>query len=89
MKGSRKAGKDFDSANDADSEDDEEDELVKPEEPDIKDMSGKGLLNPDDARTGGELAEGVRKIKVHVTFSILQTLGLIGFSSNESIQQNP
>jgi hypothetical protein len=47
-----------------DSDADDEDE-VKVEEPDDdKDPSGTGLLSPDDAVRQGELAEGVRKIKV-------------------------
>ena len=79
MKGSRRAGQDFDSANDADSEDDEEDEPIKLEEPEVKDTSGKGLLNPEDARTGGELAEGVRKIKVGTISINVMTLKLNRF----------
>lgn len=49
---------------DMDSDADDEDE-VKVEDPDDdKDPSGTGLLSPDDAIRQGELAEGVRKIKV-------------------------
>ncbi|OAL00643.1 hypothetical protein IQ06DRAFT_293927 [Phaeosphaeriaceae sp. SRC1lsM3a] len=46
-----------------DSDADDEDE-VKVEEEDDKDESGKGLLSPEDALKQGELAEGVRKIKL-------------------------
>lgn len=46
-----------------DSDADDEDE-VKADEDDDKDDSGKGLLSPEDALKQGELAEGVRKIKV-------------------------
>jgi hypothetical protein len=44
---------------DADDEDD-----IKVEDDEEKDESGKGLLSPEDALKQGELAEGVRKIKV-------------------------
>jgi hypothetical protein len=45
---------------DADDEDD-----VKPEDmEDDKDVADNGLLSPEDALKQGELAEGVRKIKV-------------------------
>jgi hypothetical protein len=46
-----------------DSDADDEDE-IKVEDDDEKDESGKGLLSPEDALKQGELAEGVRKIKV-------------------------
>jgi hypothetical protein len=47
-------------AMDSDAEDDE----IKVEDEEEKDESGKGLLSPEDAHRQGELAEGVRKIKV-------------------------
>jgi hypothetical protein len=48
-----------------DSDADDEDEVkVKAEDDDDKEVVGKGLLSPDDALQQGELAEGVRKIKV-------------------------
>ena len=46
-----------------DSDADDEDE-IKVEDDDEKDNGGKGLLSPEDAHRQGELAEGVRKIKV-------------------------
>jgi hypothetical protein len=46
-----------------DSDADDEDE-IKVEDDDEKDDGGKGLLSPEDAHRQGELAEGVRKIKV-------------------------
>jgi len=45
-----------------DSDADDEDEIKV--EDDEKDDGGKGLLSPEDAHRQGELAEGVRKIKV-------------------------
>jgi hypothetical protein len=52
----------------ADSDADDEDEVnIKVEDmDDDKDgnVDGKGLLSPEDALKQGELAEGVRKIKV-------------------------
>lgn len=47
-----------------DSDADDEDEVKGEEDEDDKDVSGNGLLSPDDAFKQGELAEGVRKIKV-------------------------
>jgi hypothetical protein len=50
---------------DADDDDDDDNEDIKVEDVDEdKDESGKGLLSPEDALKQGELAEGVRKIKV-------------------------
>lgn len=46
-----------------DSDADDEDE-IKVDDDDEKDETGKGLLSPEDALKQGELAEGVRKIKV-------------------------
>lgn len=46
-----------------DSDADDEDDKVEDIEDD-KDDSGKGLLSPEDALKQGELADGVRKIKV-------------------------
>jgi hypothetical protein len=48
-----------------DSDADDEDE-IKVEDEEEKDESGKGLLSPEDALKQGELAEGVRKIKVRL-----------------------
>lgn len=45
----------------------DEDEIKQEEVDDDKDDSGKGLLSPEDALKQGELAEGVRKIKVRRT----------------------
>jgi hypothetical protein len=47
-----------------DSDADDEDEIKVEDVDDEKDESGKGLLSPEDALKQGELAEGVRKIKV-------------------------
>lgn len=48
-----------------DSDADDEDEVKAEEDDDDKDVAANGLLSPDDALKQGELAEGVRKIKVH------------------------
>lgn len=50
----------------ADSDADDEDKVnIKVEDmDDDKDDNGKGMLSPEDALKQGELAEGVRKIKV-------------------------
>jgi hypothetical protein len=47
-----------------DSDADDEDEAKATPEDDDKDDRGRGLLSPEDAVQSGELAEGVRKIKV-------------------------
>jgi hypothetical protein len=47
-----------------DSDADDEDDVKVEEDDDDKDDAGKGMLSPDDALKQGELAEGVRKIKV-------------------------
>jgi hypothetical protein len=47
-----------------DSDADDEDEIKAEEMDDDKDIVDKGLLSPEDALKQGELAEGVRKIKV-------------------------
>jgi hypothetical protein len=47
-----------------DSDADDEDEIKADDVDEEKDESGKGLLSPEDALKQGELAEGVRKIKV-------------------------
>lgn len=49
---------------DMDSDLDDEDDVKVEDMEDEKDESGKGLLSPEDALKQGELAEGVRKIKV-------------------------
>lgn len=48
-----------------DSDADDEDE-IKVEDDQEKEDSGKGMLSPEDALKQGELAEGVRKIKVRI-----------------------
>lgn len=53
-----------------DSDADDEDEIKVEDVDDEKDESGKGLLSPEDALKQGELAEGVRKIKVRKLFFI-------------------
>jgi hypothetical protein len=55
-----------------DSDADDEDE-IKVEYDDEKEDDGKGLLSPEDAHRQGELAEGVRKIKVRQTLEGMQT----------------
>jgi hypothetical protein len=57
-----KAKKRSDDAMDSDAEDEDEIKVEEPEED--KETSGTGMLSPDDAIRQGELAEGVRKIKV-------------------------
>jgi hypothetical protein len=52
---------------DADDEDEVKAEVVDDEK---EDNGGKGLLSPEDALKQGELAEGVRKIKVRTFVSI-------------------
>jgi hypothetical protein len=54
------------SEDDMDSDVDDEDEVkIKVEDADEeRDDNGKGMLSPEDALKQGELAEGVRKIKV-------------------------
>jgi hypothetical protein len=47
-----------------DSDADDDDEIKVEDVEEEKDESGKGLLSPEDALKQGELAEGVRKIKV-------------------------
>ncbi|KAI9889413.1 MAG: hypothetical protein M1814_005349 [Vezdaea aestivalis] len=55
---------DIDSGDDADSDEDERDIIKsKEDDKDEKEEAGKTFLDPEDARRG-ELAEGVRKIKV-------------------------
>lgn len=49
---------------DMDSDADDEDDVKVEDMEDDKDQGGKGLLSPEDALKQGELAEGVRKIKV-------------------------
>ncbi|KAI9717274.1 MAG: hypothetical protein M1812_004801 [Candelaria pacifica] len=62
-KGSSK-GKHRDSPMDSDEEDDDDKEVVgKPEDVEVKE-DDKNLLSPEDAERQGELAEGVRKIKL-------------------------
>ncbi|KAJ4377914.1 hypothetical protein N0V83_000744 [Neocucurbitaria cava] len=47
-----------------DSDADDEDEIKVEDVDDDKEESGKGMLSPEDALKQGELAEGVRKIKL-------------------------
>jgi hypothetical protein len=47
-----------------DSDADDEDDIKIEEMDDDKDVVDKGMLSPEDALKQGELAEGVRKIKV-------------------------
>ena len=47
-----------------DSDADDEDDVKGEDAYDDKEDSGKGMLSPEDALKQGELAEGVRKIKV-------------------------
>ena len=49
---------------DSDAEDDDDDKKKDNDAEDDRDDTGKGLLSPEDAVRQGELAEGVRKIKV-------------------------
>lgn len=52
---------------DSDAEDDDDDKARDADVDDEKEVSGKGLLSPEDAVRQGELAEGVRKIKVCIS----------------------
>lgn len=47
-----------------DSDADDEDDIKLEDQDDDKDESGKGMLSPEDALKQGELADGVRKIKL-------------------------
>jgi hypothetical protein len=74
------------SGDDAMDSDAEEEDEVKIEEPeDDKDPSGNGMLSPDDAIRQGELAEGVRKIKVSKHTRLIIHPTLTYDSSNASI----
>lgn len=57
-----------------DSDEDEEDAEVIGKMEDIDDKDVKSMLNPEDARYQGELAEGVGRIKVGSTAFRLGTL---------------
>jgi hypothetical protein len=67
-----------------DSDADDEDE-IKVEYDDEKEDDGKGLLSPEDAHRQGELAEGVRKIKVRRRVVGLQKMKV----TNTTIAQAP
>ncbi|KAH7139497.1 hypothetical protein B0J11DRAFT_610859 [Dendryphion nanum] len=49
---------------DSDAEDDDDEKTGDADVDDDKEVTGKGLLSPEDAVRQGELAEGVRKIKL-------------------------
>ena len=51
-------------AMDSDADDEDEDKVKIEDADDDKDVTDKGMLSPEDALRQGELAEGVRKIKV-------------------------
>ncbi len=53
-----------------DSEEDDDEEIVGKME-DVDDKDVKTLLSPEDAKYGGELAEGVGRIKVCTSFKVL------------------
>lgn len=55
-------------AMDSDADDDDEIKAEDADGEDEKDNSGNGLLSPEDALKQGELADGVRKIKVCRSF---------------------
>jgi hypothetical protein len=52
-----------------DSDADDEDDIKVEDADDDKEVLDKGLLSPEDAHRQGELAEGVRKIKVCLLLS--------------------
>lgn len=56
-----------------DSDADDEDDQKPVEADDDKDVIDKGMLSPEDAAKQGELAEGVRKIKVSIQMSTSST----------------
>ncbi|KAF2660561.1 hypothetical protein K491DRAFT_589024 [Lophiostoma macrostomum CBS 122681] len=51
-------------AMDSDAEDEDEDKIKTEDVDDDRDVTDKGMLSPEDALRQGELAEGVRKIKL-------------------------
>jgi hypothetical protein len=55
-------------AMDSDGEDENDDKAKVEDADEDKDDSGKAMLSPEDAIRQGELAEGVRKIKVSFFF---------------------
>ena len=61
---SPKSKKKDEDAMDSDADDEEETKIKTEDGDDEADERGGGLLSPDDAIQSGELAEGVRKIKV-------------------------
>lgn len=64
------------SADAMDSDAEDEDDVKVEDDDDDKDIGAKGMLSPDDALRQGELAEGVRKIKVTImlfTIAIINT----------------
>jgi predicted MPP superfamily phosphohydrolase len=63
-----KSKKKDEDAMDSDADDEDENKIKVDEADDDKYDVGKGLLSPEDARRQGELAEGVRKIKVSALF---------------------
>jgi len=57
-----------------DSDADDEDDVKVEDADEDKEVLDKGLLSPEDAHRQGELAEGVRKIKVCVLLSLESSL---------------
>jgi hypothetical protein len=75
------------SADAMDSDADDEDEIKVEEMDDDRDVGDKGMLSPEDALKQGELAEGVRKIKVCRSETFLFAI-LTNDSSNASTLQS-
>jgi hypothetical protein len=72
-----------------DSDADDDDEIKVEDVDEEKDESGKGLLSPEDALKQGELAEGVRKIKVRKSSMPNLRRPLTPPSSNGNTPPNP
>ncbi len=70
-----------------DSDADDEDDVKVEDAEDDKEVFDKGMLSPEDAHRQGELAEGVRKIKVCLQ-SVAKVAILTPHSSSVSIPQN-
>jgi hypothetical protein len=79
-------------AMDSDADDEDEDKAKNEEVDEDKDLTDKGMLSPEDALRQGELAEGVRKIKVRGDTTKLFVAVFITnscFSSNANTPPSP
>ena len=71
-----------------DSDADDEDDVKVEDMDDDKDVVDRGLLSPEDALKQGELAEGVRKIKVISIHARVEHTMLTCHSSNANTQRS-